>query len=175
MVTTTLYARQQKRHRYEEQTFGLCGRRRGWNDLREQHWNMYITVCETDDQSKFDAWNRALKASALGQPRGMGCGEKWKRGSGWGGTHVHSWLIHVSVWSWKMGTWKLIIIFFLLVCVYTHIYIHIFITNCLQQTFFRNTKKKEKEIKTGHHSKDLKKWSLKHMELDIVSHKLSSF
>ena len=32
---------------------------------------MYITICEIDDQSKFDAWNRALKASALGWPRGM--------------------------------------------------------------------------------------------------------
>ena len=28
-VTMTLYARQQKRHRYKEQTFGLCGRRGG--------------------------------------------------------------------------------------------------------------------------------------------------
>ena len=74
-------------------------------------------------------------------------------------------------WSWKMGTWKLII-FFLLVW---HTYIHTLIWNCLQQTFFKNIKKKEKEIKTGHHSKVLKKWSLKHMELDIVSHKLSSF
>ena len=27
MVTMTLYARQQKRHRFIEQTFGLCGRR----------------------------------------------------------------------------------------------------------------------------------------------------
>ena len=27
---------------------------------------MYITKCEIDDQSKFDAWNRALKAGALG-------------------------------------------------------------------------------------------------------------
>ena len=27
MVTMTLYARQQKRHRYKELTFGLCGRR----------------------------------------------------------------------------------------------------------------------------------------------------
>ena len=35
MVTMTLYARQQKRHRYKEQTFGLCGRRQGWDDLRE--------------------------------------------------------------------------------------------------------------------------------------------
>ena len=37
MVTMTLYARQQKRHRCKEQTFGLCGRRQGWDDLREQH------------------------------------------------------------------------------------------------------------------------------------------
>ena len=37
MVTITLYAKQKKRHRYIEQTFGLCGRRRGWDVLREQH------------------------------------------------------------------------------------------------------------------------------------------
>ena len=35
MVTITLYARQKKRHRYVEQTVGLCGRRREWDDLRE--------------------------------------------------------------------------------------------------------------------------------------------
>ena len=55
MVTITLYARQKKRHRCIEQTFGLCGRRRGWNDLREQHRNMYIINSETDHQSRFDA------------------------------------------------------------------------------------------------------------------------
>ena len=35
MVTMTLYARQQKRHRSKEQTFGLHERSRGWDDLRE--------------------------------------------------------------------------------------------------------------------------------------------
>ena len=25
------------------------GRRRGWDDLRESHWNVYITVCKIDD------------------------------------------------------------------------------------------------------------------------------
>ncbi|KAB0348886.1 hypothetical protein FD754_013743 [Muntiacus muntjak] len=35
MVMITLYARQKKRHRCIEQTFGLYGRRRGWDDLRE--------------------------------------------------------------------------------------------------------------------------------------------
>ena len=33
MVTMTLYARQQKRRRCIEQSFGLCGRGRGWDDL----------------------------------------------------------------------------------------------------------------------------------------------
>ena len=33
-VMMTLYARQQKRHRCKEQTFGLCGRRQGWDDIR---------------------------------------------------------------------------------------------------------------------------------------------
>ena len=46
----TLYARQQKRHRYKEQTFGLCRRRRGWDVLREQHQNMYNMKGETDHQ-----------------------------------------------------------------------------------------------------------------------------
>ena len=35
MVTRTLYVRQQKRQRYKEKTFGLFGKRRGWDDLRE--------------------------------------------------------------------------------------------------------------------------------------------
>ena len=34
MVTIPLYARQQKRYRYIEQSFGLCERGRGWDDLR---------------------------------------------------------------------------------------------------------------------------------------------
>ena len=37
MVILTLYAKQKKRHRCTEQTFGLCGRRRGWDLSREQH------------------------------------------------------------------------------------------------------------------------------------------
>ena len=37
LIMTILQTRQQKRHRYEEQTFGLCGRRQGWNDIREEH------------------------------------------------------------------------------------------------------------------------------------------
>ena len=39
----TLYAKQKKRHRYTEQTFGLCGRRQGWDVLRDQHWTCILS------------------------------------------------------------------------------------------------------------------------------------
>ena len=51
----------------------------------EWHWNMYNIIYEIDDQSKFDAWNTARKASALGQPRGMGWGGECEGGLGRGG------------------------------------------------------------------------------------------
>ena len=53
-------------------------------------------------------WNRSpaqvgcmsqvLGASALGRPRGIRWGGRWKGGSGWG-IHVNPWLIHVNVWQ----------------------------------------------------------------------------
>ena len=61
----TLYARQQKRHRCIEQSFGLCGRGRGWDDLGEWHLNMYNIIYETNRQSRFDAGYRVLGAGAL--------------------------------------------------------------------------------------------------------------
>ena len=36
MVTITLYARQQERHRCIEQSFRLCGRGQGWDDMGER-------------------------------------------------------------------------------------------------------------------------------------------
>ena len=80
----------------KNKNFGLCGRRWRWDDLKEKHWNMYITICKINDQFKFDAWSRALKAGALGQPRGMGWRRRWERFQD-GGTHVHPWLIHVDL------------------------------------------------------------------------------
>ena len=38
MVMITLYAKQKKRHRCTEQTFGLCGRRRRWDVSRELYY-----------------------------------------------------------------------------------------------------------------------------------------
>ena len=94
----TLYVRQQKRHKCKEQTFGLCGKRWGWDDLGEYHWNMYITICEIDCQSKFNAWDRVLRGGTLWWPCGMGWGGRWEGESGWE-TNVHPWLIHVNVWK----------------------------------------------------------------------------
>ena len=75
-VLTILHTGQQRRHRCKEQTFGFSGRSRGWDDLREQHWNMYLTVCKIHDQCEFSEWHRTPKASALRQPRGR----EWEEG-----------------------------------------------------------------------------------------------
>ena len=37
---------QQKRHWCIEQSFGLCGRGREWDDLGEWHWDMYNIIYE---------------------------------------------------------------------------------------------------------------------------------
>jgi len=80
ILTITLYARQQKRHRCIEQSFGLCGRGRGWGDLGEWHWNMYNIIWETNRQSRFDARYWMLGAGALGRPRGMVWGRRREGG-----------------------------------------------------------------------------------------------
>ena len=107
MVTITLYTRQQKRHWCIEQSFGLCGRGRGrgWDDLGEWHWNMYI-IYETSRQSRFDARYWMLGAGALGWPRGMVQGGRREEGSGWG-THVYLWWIHFNIWQNQYNIVKL--------------------------------------------------------------------
>ena len=76
MVTITLYAKQKKRHRCTEQTFGLCERRRGWDVLREQHRNMYIIKGDNRPPAQVGCMRQALGPGALGRPRGMGWGGK---------------------------------------------------------------------------------------------------
>ena len=106
MVTITLYARQQKRHWCIEQSFGLCERGRGWDDLGEWHWNMYNIIYEMSRQSRFDAWYRMLGAGALGWPRRMVQGWRREEGSGWG-TCIYLWWIHVDIWQNQYNTVKL--------------------------------------------------------------------
>ena len=86
-IYVTLYKRQQKRHRYKEQTFGLCGKRQGWDDLREQHWNMYITICKIDDQCmKQSQCSGTTKRDKVRSDAGGG----FRRGG------------HMCTWGWLM-------------------------------------------------------------------------
>ena len=106
MGTITLYTRQQKRHRCIEQSFELCGRGRGWDDLGEWHWNMYNIIYEMSRQSRFDARYWMLGAGALGWPTGMVRGGRRVEGSGWG-TCVYLWGIHVDIWQNQYNIVKL--------------------------------------------------------------------
>ena len=47
--------KKKKKDRFIEQSFRLCGRRRGWDVSREQHQNMYIIYGERDHQPRLDA------------------------------------------------------------------------------------------------------------------------
>ena len=106
MVTITLCTRQQKRHWCIEQSYGLCGRGRGWDDLGEWYWNMYNIIYETSRLSRFDAQYWMLGAGALGWPRGMIWGGRREEGSGWG-TRVYLWWIHVDIWQNQYNILKL--------------------------------------------------------------------
>ena len=53
MVLMILFSGEQRRHRHNGQIFGHSGERRGWDDLKEQHLNIYITTCEIDSQWEF--------------------------------------------------------------------------------------------------------------------------
>ena len=74
------------------------------NDFKILWW---FSICEIDHQSRFDAWDRSLRDSALGQPWAMEWGGRWERVSRWG-THVHPWLIHVNVWEKPLQYCKVI-------------------------------------------------------------------
>ena len=106
MVTITLYTRQQKRHWCIEQSFGLCGRGQGWDDLGEWHWNIYNIIYEMSHQSRFDAQYWMLGAGALGWPRAMVVGGRREEGLGWG-TYVYLWRIHVDIWQNQYSIIKL--------------------------------------------------------------------
>ena len=131
MVTMILYARQRKRHRCIEQSFGLCGRGRGRDGLGDWHWNMYIIICETNHQSRFDAWDRCSGLVHWDDPEGWDGGRGFQDGehmytcgrsmSMYGKTHHnivislqliykkerHNWLA-VSAHYW-VRVWKLLI------------------------------------------------------------------
>ena len=94
-VTVTLYARQQKRHRYIEQSFGLCG--------RGMIWENGIETCIISYKKQIASPGLTQDTGCLGlvhwdDPEGWYGGGRWEGGSGLG-ARVHPWRIHVDVWQ----------------------------------------------------------------------------
>ena len=84
----TLYAKQKKRHRCTEQTFGL------WEKARVGCFER--TACILLIVKQITGPGGMLEPGALGRPRGIGWRGRWEGGSGWG-IHVTPWMIHVNV------------------------------------------------------------------------------
>ena len=102
MVTMTLYARQQERHRCKEQTFGLCGEREG-GMMGENRIETYILPYVkqiTSPGSMHETGHSGLVY--WNNPEG------WDGERGGRGTHVHPWLIHVNVWQKPLQYCKVI-------------------------------------------------------------------
>ena len=94
--------RQQKSHWCIEQSFGLCGRGRGWDDLEECLWNMYSIIYETHLQLKFDAgyWLPGTGCTILvhwDDP------EEWYMVGGWRGVRDGNTCIPVADSCWYMA------------------------------------------------------------------------
>ena len=106
LVTITLYTRQQKRHWCIEQSCGLCGRGREWDDLGKWHWNMFNIIYEMSRQSRFNVRYWMLGAVALGWPRGMVWGGRREKVSGWR-TRVYLCRIHADIWQNQYNIVKL--------------------------------------------------------------------
>ena len=106
MVMITLYAKQKKRHRCTEETFGLWEKARvGCFERTELKYVYYLGGNRSPAQ--VGCMRQVFGPGALGRPRGMGWGGRQEGGSGWG-THVNPWLIHVSVWQKPLQYCKVI-------------------------------------------------------------------
>ena len=86
MVVMILCAGQQGRHQRKEMTFGQSGRRRGWDDLREKHWNIYTirkdpdakglkAGGEGDDRLEMVGWHHQFDGQGFEQAPGVGDGQ----------------------------------------------------------------------------------------------------
>ena len=54
---------------------------------------MYIVICEIDHQSRFDAWDRVLRAGVLGWPWGMGREVAGREGQDGEHMYTHGWFM----------------------------------------------------------------------------------
>jgi len=97
MVTLALYARQQKRHRCIEQTFGSVA------GVGGMIWEKGIETCIISYKKRITSPGSMQDTGSLGlvhwdDPEGW-YGEGGGRGGSGLGTRVHPWRIHVDVWQ----------------------------------------------------------------------------
>ena len=64
MAPMNLFAWQQWRCRYREQICGHSGGCRGWDKLRQQHGNIYITICKIDSYWEFAVMMQGVQTQA---------------------------------------------------------------------------------------------------------------
>ena len=106
MVTITLYAKQKKRHRCIEQTFGLWEKARVGCFKRTTSKHVYY-LWRKRSPAKVGCMRQVLGPGALGRPRGIRWRGRWEGGSGYR-IHVNPWLIHVNVWHKPLQYCKVI-------------------------------------------------------------------
>ena len=106
MVMITLYAKQEKRHRGIEQTFGLWEKVRVGCFKRTVSKHVYYLGWKRSP-AQVGCMRQVLGPGALGRPRGIGRRGRWEGGSGWG-IHVKPWLILANVWQKPLQYCKVI-------------------------------------------------------------------
>ena len=106
MLMITLYAKQKKRHRCTEQSFGLWEKTRVWWSERTASKPVYY-LWWNRSPAQVGCMRQVLGPGALGRPREIGWRGKWDGGLGWG-IHVNPWLIHVNVWQKPLQYCKVI-------------------------------------------------------------------
>ena len=96
-IALTSSAKQKKRHRCTEQTFGLWEKARvGCFETTASKYIYYLGWNRSPAQA--GCMRQVLGAGGRGRPREIGWGGRWEGESEWG-THVNPWLIHVNVWQ----------------------------------------------------------------------------
>ena len=92
MVTISLYAKQKKRHRLTEQTFGLCGRRRGWM-FRENR--IKTCILSRVKQITSPGWMHETSARAwcTGKTQRDRVEREVGEGTGMGNTCIYGWFM----------------------------------------------------------------------------------
>ena len=97
MVLMNIFAGQQWRQIQRTNLTDIKEGRRGWDEWREQHGNIYTTIYITASGNFLYESRNSNQGSVTTQRRGMGqeVGGRFRRE----GTYVDLWLIHVDVWQ----------------------------------------------------------------------------